>query len=240
MSTLSFSDCKQKGECTYPVDTFTAKDGTPFTLVFFGHASLAIESGDKYIYIDPVSAYADYTSLPKADLILITHSHYDHLDRAAIERIGKPATRIICDKTSAETFASDCLTMTPGATVRPWEGLTIEAFPAYNTTAGHLQFHPREREDCGYLITLGGTRIYVAGDTENTPELKALHEIDIALLPVNQPYTMTVDQAVDAVKAIRPRIFYPYHYGGTDEKTDIGRLADELQEVTEVRIRPME
>ena len=122
----------------------------------------------------------------------------------------------------------------------PRDYLKVEAVAAYNTTDGHLQFHPKEREDCGYVLTIGGSRIYIAGDTEPTPELKALKNIDIAFLPVNQPYTMTVDQAVEAVKAIRPTIFYPYHYGEVEEKTDIDRLARELEGVTEVRIRPME
>ena len=116
----------------------------------------------------------------------------------------------------------------------------MEAVPAYNTSEDRQQFHPREREDCGYVLTIGGTRIYIAGDGENTPEMKALHGIDIAFLPVNQPYTMTVDQAVDAVKAIRPAIFYPYHYGEVEEKTDIDRLSRELTDITEIRIRPME
>ena len=92
----------------------------------------------------------------------------------------------------------------------------------------------------GYLLTIGGTRIYVSGDGENTPEMEALRDIDIALLAVNQPFTMTVDQAVEAAKAIRPKIFYPYHYGEVDEKTDLDRLTRELEGVTEVRIRPME
>ena len=111
---------------------------------------------------------------------------------------------------------------------------------AYNTSQGHTQFHPRDREDNGYILTIGGTRIYIAGDSENTPEMKALRNIDIAFLPVNQPYTMTVDQAVDAVKAIRPTIFYPYHTGETEVKTDLDRLQRELEGVTEIRIRPME
>lgn len=239
MSILSLLGCRGKQTPDYPADTFTAKDGTPFAITFFGHASLSIETAGRYIYVDPVSQYADFASLPKADLILITHSHYDHLDRTAVRRIEQPSTQIVCDKTSAEALG-DCLTMTPGATARPWEGLQIDAVPAYNTTEGHLQFHPREREDCGYVLTLGGTRIYIAGDTENTPELKALENIDIAFLPVNQPYTMTVDEAVDAVRAIRPGIFYPYHYGGTEERTDLHRLTEALQSVTEVRIRPME
>ena len=99
---------------------------------------------------------------------------------------------------------------------------------------------PKEREDCGYILTIAGLRIYIAGDTEDTPEVLALHDIDAAFLPVNQPYTMTVDQAVRAVKAIRPHIFYPYHYGEVDEKTDIDRLKRELEGVTDVRVFPME
>lgn len=206
----------------------------------FKHASLAIETEGRHIYIDPISQYADYASLPKADLILITHSHYDHLDSAAVAALSTAATTVVCDRTSSETLGGKCLTMKPGDTLAPRDYLSIEAVPAYNTSEDRLQFHPREREDCGYVLTIGGTRIYIAGDGENTPEMKALHGIDIAFLPVNQPYTMTVDQAVDAVKAIRPAIFYPYHYGEVEEKTDIDRLSRELTDVTEIRIRPME
>ena len=134
----------------------------------------------------------------------------------------------------------NCYTMRPGSVATPRDYVKVEAVAAYNTTPGHLQFHPKEREDCGYILTVGGTRIYIAGDTEPTPELRALRDIDIAFLPVNQPYTMTVDQAVEAVKAIRPAIFYPYHYGEVDEKTDIGRLVRETEGLTDTRVRPME
>lgn len=239
MLILSASGCRPQ-TAEYPTDILTTKDGGPLAITFFGHASLAIETGGQHIYLDPVGTHADYASLPKADLILITHSHDDHLDQAAITALSTPQTTIICDKTSGESLGDASLTMTPGEFLRPREYLTIEAIPAYNTTEGRLQFHPREREDCGYLLSIGGSRIYIAGDTENTSDVKALRDIDIAFLPVNQPYTMTVDQAVDAVKAIRPTIFYPYHYGLTDEKTDIERLTKELNGVTEVRIRPME
>ena len=239
MSFLSFFGCGKKAP-EYPADTLTTRDGTQITLTFFKHASLAIEAGGKYIYVDPVSGYADYAALPKADVVLITHSHYDHLDVAAVEAIQTPQTEILCDRTSAEAFEMNCYTMRPGSVATPRDYLKVEAVAAYNTTDGHLQFHPKDREDCGYILTVGGTRIYIAGDTEPTPELKALRKIDIAFLPVNQPYTMTVDQAVDAVKAIRPAIFYPYHYGEVEEKTDIDRLSRELTDVTEIRIRPME
>lgn len=239
MTTLAVSGCKHQA-ATYPTDTLTTKNGSQLTITFFKHASLAIETEGRHIYIDPISQYADYASLPKADLILITHSHYDHLDSAAVAALSTAATTVVCDRTSSETLGGKCLTMKPGDTLAPRDYLSIEAVPAYNTSEDRLQFHPREREDCGYVLTIGGTRIYIAGDGENTPEMKALHGIDIAFLPVNQPYTMTVDQAVDAVKAIRPAIFYPYHYGVVEEKTDIDRLSRELTDVTEIRIRPME
>lgn len=240
MALLSLFGCGKKSAPEYPADTLTAHDGTPFTLTFFKHASLAVTVDRKWIYIDPVGANADYASLPKADLVLVTHSHHDHLDLAAVERLLTPETEVLCDRTSAEAFEMNCFTMRPGSVATPREWVKIEAVAAYNTTPGHLQFHPKEREDCGYVLTIGGTRIYIAGDTELTPEMKALKGIDIAFLPVNQPYTMTVDQAVEAVKAIRPAIFYPYHYGEVDEKTDIDRLVRETEGLTEVRVRPME
>lgn len=240
MSLLTFFGCGRSKAPEYPSDTLTTRDGREMRFHFFKHASLAIETGGKWIYVDPVSEYADYASLPKGDLVLITHSHHDHLDITAVDRILTPETEILCDRTSAEAFEMNCYTMRPGSVATPRDYVKIEAVAAYNTTPGHLQFHPKDREDCGYVLTIGGTRIYVAGDTEPTPELKKLKNIDIAFLPVNQPYTMTVDQAVEAVKAIRPAIFYPYHYGEVEEKTDLERLTQELDGVTEVRIRPLE
>lgn len=226
MSFLSLFGCGASHAPEFPTDTFTARDGSQFTMTFIKHGSLAIEVAGKHIYIDPVSEYADYATLPKADLILVTHSHYDHFDRTAIEALETPETDLLCDKTTAEAFDFDCHVMMPGDTARPRNYVTIEAVAAYNTSADRQQYHPRERQDVGYLLTIGGTRIYVSGDGE--------------LLAVNQPFTMTVDQAVEAVKAIRPKIFYPYHYGEVDEKTDLDRLTRELEGVTEVRIRPME
>lgn len=240
MALFSFSGRGSGKAPHHPQDILTARDGSEIVLTFFKHASLSIQTGGKYIYVDPVSGYADYGQLPKADLVLITHSHYDHLDRAAIDSLTDRNSLIVCDKTSSEAFDGDCITMIPGLDSDPRPYVHIEAIAAYNTTPEHQQFHPREREDCGYILTIGGTRIYIAGDTEPTPEMKALRNIDVAFLPVNQPYTMTVDQAVEAVEAIRPSIFYPYHYGGVEEKTDIDRLARLLDGITEVRIRPME
>lgn len=240
MTALSFTGCGGTQAPAYPTDTITTRNGEQIGITFYKHASLAVRAGDKYIYIDPVGSFADYATQPKADLILITHSHSDHLDTAAIAKIATPSTLILCDSTSAAMLGRESRILRPGDTASPRDYVDVEAVAAYNTTPDRLQFHPRERKDCGYILTIGGTRIYIAGDSEPTPEMEALQNIDIAFLPVNQPYTMTVDQAVAAVKALRPAVFYPYHYGEVEEKTDIDRLARELNGVTEVRIRPME
>lgn len=225
----------------YPTDVLQDKEGNDVVFTFFKHASLSIKIGEKYIYTDPVGEFAKYAQLPKADVVLISHSHYDHFDREAVDNITTRQSAIICDKTTAEAFDGEAIVMTPTMKAQVEGGILIEAVAAYNTTEGHTDFHPKAREDCGYIITLqSGTRIYIAGDTEPTEEMMALKDIDIAFLPVNQPYTMTVDQAVEAVKAIKPKIFYPYHYGQVEEKTDLERLKSELEGVTEVRIFPME
>ena len=136
---------KKKEAPVYPADTVTSRDGRPIVFTFFKHASLAVDFDGRRIYVDPVGEYADYAHLPKADAVLVTHSHYDHLDRAAVEQLMTPATAVVCDKTSAEAFDFDCYTMVPGAVTEPLDGIRVEAVAAYNTTEGHLQFHPRER-----------------------------------------------------------------------------------------------
>ena len=241
MSIFTLFGCGRAASPAYPSDTVSTRDGQQLTLTFFKHASIALSAGEgRVIYIDPVHSYADYGRQPKADLILVTHSHYDHLDREAIDQLATRTTEILCDRTSAESFDTNCHVMRPGSVATPRDWVKIEAVAAYNTSDGHRQFHPREREDCGYILTIGGTRIYVAGDTEPTPEMAALRDIDIAFLPVNQPYTMTVEQAAEAVKSFRPAVFYPYHYGGVDTPTDVEALAAALEGVCEVRIRPLE
>lgn len=224
---------------SYPSDNVEV-NGESFKLTFFAHASLSIEYKGRVIYLDPVMGNADYASLPKADMILVSHSHYDHFDMEAIEAVQKEDTRILLDKTSAEGFQGDCYTMLPGAVAEPFEDIRVEAVAAYNTSEHQLQFHPKEREDCGYVVTLdGAVRIYMSGDTEPTDEMRALKDIDVAFISVNQPYTMTPEQACEAVKAVKPKIYYPYHYGQVDEPTDVEALAKMLEGVCDVRIRPL-
>ena len=231
--------CCKKSATTYPQDIVTAADGSQITFTFYAHASFGIAWNDLQLYIDPVGEF-DWDNQPKADAILVTHSHYDHLEIATIERLQKEGTVILCDKTSAEAFEHDCITMLPGATSQPLEGVTVKATHAYNTTEGHTDFHPAAREDCGYLITLGGTTIYVAGDTEDNEAVLALKGVDIAVLPVNQPYTMTVEQAANVVKHLQPKLFYPYHYGQVEQKTDLEALKAAVADYTELRLFPME
>lgn len=213
----------------------TSKGDLKITLI--GHGTLMFTFGGKIIHTDPVNRVADYSLLPKADLILITHEHGDHLDPDVIERIRTDDTVIILTEKCAEKVKGGVI-MKNGQTKKAL-GLKIEAIPAYNII--HKQnsgvpFHPKG-EGNGYVITFGDKRVYVAGDTENTPEMKALKNIDVAFLPMNVPYTMAPEMAADAVRAFKPKIIYPYHYRGTDTSQLVELLKDERS--VEVRLRKM-
>jgi len=207
------------------------------TISFIGHGTLMFEYGGKVVHVDPVSREGDYATLPDADLILITHEHGDHLDPGAVAEISKDGTEIVVSK-SCEGALDGAHVMENGeaATVA---GFAIDAVPAYNIVhmrSEGMPFHPKGVGN-GYVITFGDLRVYVAGDTENTPEMKALEDIDVAFLPMNLPYTMTPEMVADAARAFRPRILYPYHFGSTDTNELVTLLADE--EGIEVRIREM-
>lgn len=220
----------------FKTDTLPTPSGKELQITFIKHGSLMFIYDGFVIYTDPVSEYADYTQLPKADLILITHEHGDHLDPKAIHAIEKEGTRLISNPSSAEKLGKG-LSLKNGETVSPFPWLTIEAVPAYNTTPGREIYHPKNRDN-GYILTLGGSRIYVAGDTEDIPEMQDIKDIDIAFLPVNQPYTMTVEQAVHATHMVKPRILYPYHYGNTPIEELVNALKNDPD--TEVRIRQLQ
>lgn len=203
-------------------------------ITFLGHGTLLIEFGDIKIHVDPYSRVADYTLLPAADIILITHGHQDHYDMNAIKKIMKPGTVMVMNETVGKNFSS-AIVMKNGESVTV-HNIPVKAVPAYNTTKEHLMFHPRGRDN-GYVITLGGKNIYIAGDTESIREMSLLEDIDIAFLPVNQPYTMTPEQAVEAALLFKPAILYPYHYG----ETDLSSIAEMLKgEPVEVRIRQLQ
>jgi L-ascorbate metabolism protein UlaG (beta-lactamase superfamily) len=206
-------------------------------ITFIGHGTLMFTFGGKVIHVDPVGQYADYTMLPQADLILITHEHGDHLDPKVVATLRKPDTQIVLNQAATGKIQGVVLKNGEKKTVA---GLQIEAVAAYNLVHKRDSgepFHPKGRDN-GYLITFGDKRVYVAGDTENTPEMKALKDIDIAFLPMNLPYTMTPEMVADAVKAFQPKVLYPYHYGKTDPAKLVNLLQDSKE--IEVRIRKME
>jgi len=210
-------------------------------MTFIGHATLMFEYNGMVIHIDPVSREADYKNLPDADLILVTHEHGDHLDVAAIKQLLKDGTQVIMTQVCKEN-AKDVpgtLVMNNGD-VKTIKSIKIEAIPAYNIEhkrPGGGPYHPKGQGN-GYVLTFGDIRVLIAGDTENTPELKSLKNIDIAFLPMNLPYTMTPEMVADVAKATHPKILYPYHYGDTDtnELTELLKGEKDI----EVRIRELQ
>jgi L-ascorbate metabolism protein UlaG (beta-lactamase superfamily) len=206
-------------------------------ITFIGHGTLMFTFDSKIIHVDPFSRLADYSELPQADLILVTHDHGDHLDPKVIEVIRKEGTELILTKACNEKVSGGKI-MANGDTETVL-GLRIEAVPAYNVVHKRDNGQPFHAKGVGngYVITFGDKRVYVAGDTENTPEMKALNDIDIAFLPMNLPYTMTPEMVADAAKAFQPEILYPYHFGSTDTGELLALMKDEKG--IEVRIRDM-
>lgn len=217
-------------------DVFSTSHGE-LVVEFVGHGSLFFRFADKVIHVDPVGQYGDYTKMPKADLVLVTHEHRDHLDLKTIESLRKQQTQILANKASAQQILG-AVGLENGET-KEVLGIRVEAVPAYNLLhmrSPGVPFHPKGQGN-GYVITFGDKRVYVAGDTENTPEMKALKEIHMAFLPMNLPYTMTPEMVADAARSFKPRILYPYHYGETDPQQLVELLKDTPE--VEVRIRPM-
>jgi len=224
-------------QVNFEKDTIETSAGV-LEITFVGHGSLMMEWEGKTIHIDPFSKVAEYKKFPDADLILITHHHGDHLDLKAVEQIRGEGTEIVLTEICAGEIEGG-IVMRNGDT-QTVLGMTVEAVPAYNLVhkrPGGALFHPKG-EGNGYILSFGDTRVYVAGDTENTPEMKALKEIDIAFLPMNLPYTMTPEMVADAARAFKPKVLYPYHYGKTDP-TALLELLRESEEI-EVRMRQME
>jgi L-ascorbate metabolism protein UlaG (beta-lactamase superfamily) len=214
-------------------DTFDTGAG-PLTITFLGHGTLMFDWNGIIVHLDPVGEHADYSRLPKADLILITHEHEDHLDPAAVRAVSQPRTAIVLNPRGAAKLGKG--TALTGGQTGEFFGIKITAVPAYNTTEGRDRFHPKGRDN-GYVLEMGKLRVYAAGDTEDIPEMRTLTGIDIAFLPMNQPYTMTPAQVASAAKAFKPKVLYPYHFGGTPTREIEVLLKDEP--AIEVRIRAL-
>jgi L-ascorbate metabolism protein UlaG (beta-lactamase superfamily) len=219
----------------YAKDIIKTSEGD-LSITFIGHASLMMEFKGLTIHIDPTMQEAGYAQMPDADLVLVTHHHGDHLDTAALKEICKEDCPVVMTQTCLDNLKA----FTNAVVLKNWEikmikSLKIQAIPAYNIQQKRMNgqpFHPKG-EGNAYIITFGDKRLLIGGDTENTPEIKALKNIDIAFLPMNLPYTMTPEMVADAAKAFKPSILYPYHFG----ETDTGKLLQLLKDQNDIEIR---
>jgi len=206
----AFLAASMQAQTARPVQTFPSSAG-PVKITPVYHASMVIEAGGKVIYVDPAKP-ANIKGLPPADLILITDIHGDHMDPALIMQASKTGTVIFAPEAVAKTVTT-AMVIKNGET-KKWDKWTIEAVPMYNMVRGPKPgafFHDKGRGN-GYVLTYGGKRFYISGDTENIPEMRALKNIDVAFICMNLPYTMTPEEAAEAVKAFKPKIAIPYHY----------------------------
>ncbi|MFC1619970.1 MBL fold metallo-hydrolase [Candidatus Neomarinimicrobiota bacterium] len=206
-------------------------------ITFLGHGTLMFTFDDKVIHVDPFSRVADYNDLPKADVILVTHHHFDHFDSKLIDILRKKSTTVVLTQGCAQRLKGD-MVMANGEFTTV-QDIPVEAHPAYNLVHKREDgspFHPKG-EGNSYVVTFGDVRVYIGGDTENIPEMKDLQSIDIAFLPMNLPYTMTPEMVADASRMIRLGILYPYHTGDTD----VAQLQELLKDEKgiEIRIREM-
>ena len=217
-------------------------DGGQITVYPIAHASFVMETPAGVIYVDPVGAADQYADLPEPDLILITHEHGDHYNAETLTAVSAGKTQLLTNIAVYDMLPEELKAMAQSLANGDSTdalGIEIEAVPAYNTTEGRLDFHPEGRDN-GYVLTIDGFRIYISGDTEDIPEMRALEEIDLAFLCMNLPFTMDVTQASDAVAEFQPAVVYPYHYrgrdGGTQDPEEFASLVGETDAGTEVKM----
>jgi L-ascorbate metabolism protein UlaG (beta-lactamase superfamily) len=201
------------------------------------HATLAFGWKQRVIYVDPVGGAARFAGLPKGDLVLLTDIHQDHLNVDSLRVVAKPDAKLVAPPAVAAQLPEDLrnrtTVVTNGQSANALE-FRVEAVAAYNLSPERAKFHAKGRGN-GYVVTLGGKRVYLSGDTEDTPEMRALSGIDVAFLCMNLPYTMDVDRAADAVRQFRPKIVYPYHCRGSDLEMFKKLVGDDVG--VEVRLR---
>ena len=220
------------GQTRFQKDVISAKGGD-ITITFIGHASILIEWNDQIIYFDPSSREANFYQLPKATMIFVTHHHGDHCDPAALKALSVDNTKTFMSSLAHEKW-SQGMVLYPDQAIMV-NDIRIEVLPAYNLVHKREDGSPYHvKGECNsYIVTLGGKRIFIGGDTENTPEMKAMKNIDIAFLPMNLPYTMTPEMVADGAKGFRPAILYPYHYG----KTDLNEIRELMVEEEDIELR---
>ena len=232
LTLILLSAISARAQQVFPIDTIETENG-PLIITFIGHASLIFEWNGETIHIDPSSREANYYKLPKATMIFITHHHGDHCDPASLKAISEEKTKTFMSAIAHEKWNQGMI-LRPDQSVTV-KGISIETLPAYNIVHKRDDGTPYHvfGECNSYVITLGDKRIFIGGDTENTPEMKALQNIDIAFLPMNLPYTMTPEMVADGAKGFKPKILYVYHYG----KSELDPIRELMKDETEVDLR---
>ena len=215
---IGFADEAATGANVIPTD------GGPLVIHPIEHATFVMEWSGKTIAVDPVGGAEAFEDFPRADLVLITDIHGDHLSSETVAGLATPDTTVVVPAAVAEELPqgdwAQVKVLANGASTT-WQGVTVEAVPMYNLDPAKQSFHPKGRGN-GYLLTLGGTRVYIAGDTEDIPEMRALENIDVAFVCMNLPYTMDVAAAAAAVLEFEPKVVFPYHYRGKAGMSDLG------------------
>ena len=215
LAAAAISTCGAKSP--FPVQEFATPNGGKVQVTMIHHGSIALSYKGFNIQVDPVArmgqATVDYSSFPKADCILVTHEHGDHLDPDAIAALSKADTRVLLNAASRDKLGSG-EAVANGDTLKVGS-VGIVVVPAYNITEDHLQFHPKGNGN-GYILDFDGLRIYVSGDTEDIDEMSTFGPVDVAFLSTNQPYTMTTTQCIEAAMTIHPKVLVPYHLSDTD------------------------
>lgn len=219
-------------------DIFETPAG-PITVHPVAHASVVLETPMGTIYVDPVGEPAQYADFPAADLVLITHEHGDHYNADTLAALVNENTQLITNPAVFDLLADGAKTnasAVPNGATATFKELMIEAIPAYNITEERLKFHPQGRDN-GYVLNFDGFRVYISGDTEDIPEMRALNNIDLAFVCMNLPFTMDANAAASAVAEFAPTYVYPYHYRGKDGGTqDPAAFAKMVGGDTEVRM----
>ena len=190
------------------------------------HATAVLTWGDQVLYVDPVGGPEPFAGQPAPNLILVTDIHGDHFNVETLEALAAEGVRILAPPAVAsqmpESLAERTTTIANGESLES-SGISVTAIPMYNLREEALGFHEKGRGN-GYVLERDNIRVYISGDTEDIPEMRALKEIDIALVCMNLPYTMTVESAADAVLEFQPRHVYPYHFRGNPEVSDVDQF----------------
>ena len=238
---MPWGDGTSASAAAHAGNTFETPNGGTITVNPVEHASVVLETPAGTIYVDPVGEASAYEGLPAPDLVVITHEHGDHYSEETLAAVAGEAPLVVNPAVMemlSDDLKSRATAIGNGESTEAL-GISIDAIPAYNTTEGRLDFHPEGRDN-GYVMTIDGARVYVSGDTEDIPEMRALQNIDLAFVCMNLPFTMAAEAAASAVAEFKPRAVYPYHYRGRDDGTqdpqEFARLVGEAAEGVEVKI----